>query len=351
MVIAGWERTVATTTMYADRSDGEGGASDRPTLSVTVTNYNYAPYLRQSIESILNQTYQDFELIIIDNASTEGSVDLLHDLPSHDRRVRPIIRPRNEGMLFRYREAADASRGRYRVHVEADDWVIDPKAFELQVTMLDDNPTMSFCYPALTMVDPEGDVVYVAHADDGDAVLRGEHAFEYVLMLNMTHTDMMIRQNAYRATPGYQEGFPHTTDAMLAVHLCEVGEVGCIDRSLYAFRQHGSNLHRRDESGLVKEEYLPMIAAAFDGPLGLRMGDPRAARRRVEQNALIHPRQYIFSGDPRTGWWFYWHSTKLRPYRTLAQRATANLLARTVLGDRGYARLRSRYRSQLETET
>jgi hypothetical protein len=95
-----------------------------------------------------------------------------------------------------------------------------------------------------------------------------------------------------------------------------------------------------------------MIAAAFDGPLRSKIVNPRAARRRVEQNALIHlPRQYVFSGDPRTGWWFYWQSLKLRPVLTVGQRATAYLLARTVLGERGYARLRSRIGSRLGTQT
>jgi glycosyltransferase involved in cell wall biosynthesis len=314
-----------------------------PTLSVTVTNYNYAPYLRQSVESILNQTYDDFELIIIDNASTDGSADLIHELASRDRRIRPIIHPQNEGMLFSYREAAAESRGKYRVHVEADDWAIDPKAFEVQIAILDEHPTMSFCHSAITMVERDGQIVYVAQAHDDDTVQPGEQAVEHLLMLGLTHTGMMIRQDAYRATVGYEEGFAHTTDTMLAVHLCEIGEVGYVDRSLYAFRQHGSNLHLRDEAGLVENEYFPMIAAAFDGPLLSKMDDPRAARRRVEQNALIHlPRQYIFGGDPRTGWWLYWHSTKLRPYRTIAQWGTAYLLARTVLGERGYDWFRTR---------
>jgi glycosyltransferase involved in cell wall biosynthesis len=323
-----------------------------PVLSVTVTNYNYAPYLRQCVESILSQTYENFELIIIDNASTDGSADLIHDLASEDRRIRQIVHPQNEGMLFSYREAAAESRGIYRVHVEADDWVIDPKAFEVQIAILDENTTMSFCHSAITMVERDGQVIYVAESHDGDTIQPGERALERLLMLGLTHTGMMIRQDAYRATPGYEEGFPHTTDTMLAVHLCAVGEVGYVERSLYAFRQHGSNLHLRDEAGLVENEYFPMIAAAFAGPLPSKMDDPGAARRRVEQNALIHlPRQYIFSGDPRRGWRLYWQSTKVRPYRTVAQRETAYLLARTALGQHRYEWFRTRFDNRWGAKT
>ncbi len=67
-------------------------------------------------------------------------------------------------MLFSYREAAAASRGKYRVHVEADDWVIDPTAFEQQITMLDTNPAVTFCYTALAMIGPKGEVLFLGHA-------------------------------------------------------------------------------------------------------------------------------------------------------------------------------------------
>jgi glycosyltransferase involved in cell wall biosynthesis len=316
-----------------------------PVLSVTVTNYNYAAYLPHSVESILNQTYKDFELVIIDNASTDNSVELIQEFASQDQRVRPIIHPQNEGILFSYREAADTSRGRYRVHIEADDWVLEPNAFELQVALLEDNPSVSFCYPAMTMIDPNGEVVLVSHAHDGDALLPGERAFESLLNLKFTHSGMMIRKDAYRATPGYESGFPHTLDTMLAIHLCEVGDVGYIDQSLYAFRQHGSNMHRQAESGLLVDEYFPMIDAAFAGPLGKKVDDPEAVRRRVEQRALVHlPTQHIFRGDLRTGWWLYWKSLQRKPFRTVAQRATLDLTARTVLGARGFEQLRRRLR-------
>jgi glycosyltransferase involved in cell wall biosynthesis len=314
-----------------------------PLLSVTVTNYNYATYLRQTVESILNQTYDDFELVIIDNASTDGSAKLIHDLASHDRRVRSIFHPKNEGMLASYREAANIPRGKYRVHVEADDWVIDPEAFELQVALLEGHPSVSFCYPAMTMVDSKGDIVYVSHPHDGDVIVPGEQAVESLLSLMFTHTGLMVRQEAYRATEGYQAGFPHTTDTMLAIRLCEVGDVGYLDQTLYAFRQHGSNLHRQDESRLLETEYLPMIAAAFEGPLGRRLLHSEAVRRRVEQRAFVHlPSQHIFRGELGTGWWLYWKSMRRRPYRTVAQRATLHLLARTVLGGRVFEQLRGR---------
>src|SRR4029453_10232731 len=105
------------------------------------------------------------------------------------------------------------------------------------------------------------------------------------------------------------------------------------DRRLYAFRQHDTNLHNRPELAVVRNEIFPVIAAAFDGPLGSRIPDADAARRRVEQRALVHlPTQYIFSGQPRTGWRLYLESLKLRPIDTVFQRRTVSLLARTLLG-------------------
>ena len=315
-----------------------------PTLSVTVTNYNYAPYLDQNLESILSQTYDDFEVIIVDNASTDRSLEILRRHAAVDPRIRIIEHATNEGIFTSFREASDACRGRYRVHVDADDWVLEPDAFEEQVTLLEKHPSMAFCYSAMTMIDAGGQPVHIAHPHRGDVVQPGELALEGLLTFNLTHTGMMLRLDAYRSSRGYRDDVPHVADMLLAVHMCETGDVGYIDRSLYAFRQHTANLHLSPQLEVVKREILPVIAAAFDGPLGARVPDARAVRRRVEQNALVHlPWQYIFTGQRRTGWRLYWESVKLRPYDTVVQRATLHLLARTILGTRGYEWLESRF--------
>jgi glycosyltransferase involved in cell wall biosynthesis len=325
-----------------------------PVLSVTVTNYNYGRFLAQNIESVLSQTFGDFELLLIDNASTDESREVMQGYAAKDERVRIIVHPENLGYFASLREAGEVSRGRYRVPIEADDWVIEPDAFAAQVELLERHPTVTFVYSAMSMLGSNGDVHFVARAHDQDVVIPGPEALESILSFHLTHTGMMMRQDAYRATSGYDSRFPHIADMHLGAQLCALGDVGYINSRLYAFRQHDTNLHLRPQLNVVRNEMLPVIAAAFDGPIGARLEDGAAIRRRVEGNALVHlPTQYVFSGQYRAGWRLYWESLKERPVATVVQPRTISLVSRTLLGPRGHhwlstrvAPRRSRERSQ-----
>ena len=318
----------------------EQAPGDCPSLTVTVTNYNYAHFLPRCLDSIQSQSFTNFELIVIDNASSDDSLRVIEQHAEQDSRVRVIAHERNQGALASLRESCDLSRGQYRVHVDADDWIISPDAFAQQLSMLEANREVVFVYSSMTMFGPDGEKILVSRPYDRDTVLPGERALEAVLGFNLTHSGLMLRLDAYRAAGGYPNGMLHVNDMLLAVRMCERGDVGYLDRELYAFRQHGKNIHLGPQLQVVKREILPVIDAAFDGPLGPRIPDGVAVRRRVTRNALVHlPTQYIFRGERLFGWRLFWESMKVRPIDTALQRRTLSLLARTVLGQSAYARL------------
>jgi glycosyltransferase involved in cell wall biosynthesis len=311
-----------------------------PVLSVTVTNYNYASFLPQNVESILGQSFGDFELILIDNASTDESLDVMQRYASGDTRIKVVTHAENVGMFGSYREAGELAQGRYRVPVDADDWVLESDAFARQVAMLDANPSATFVYSAMTMVESDGLPIQVSQPYPHDIVLPGELALEKILTFNLTHSGLMHRLDAYRRTGGYRPSLPHVADMLLGVQLAELGDVGYIDRSLYAFRQHGTNVHLSPQLQVVKNEILTVIDEAFAGPLASRLPNAAELRQRVLRRALVHlPTEYIFSGELKSGWRLYAESARLRPIDTIFQRRTLNLLARTLLGGKGYARL------------
>ena len=311
-----------------------------PRLSVTVTNYNYADYLPRNIESVLSQSFDDLELIVIDNASTDNSVELVQKYAAGDPRIRLIAHEVNQGSLASFRESCDVSRGRYRVQVDADDWVRMPDAFERQVRLLDANPQMTFAFSALTMEGDDGQEPSIYRPFHGDQVLHGEDALDGILGFSLGHSGMMLRLDAYRACGGYPDGFKYYDDMLLAVRLAELGDVGYVDDGLYAGRQHSGNEHLTPQLKVVEQEILPIIDIAFSGPLGQRLPDAAAARRRIEKRALVHHATFhIFSGRPRQGWRLYWESAKARPVETIFQLRTINLVARTALGGTAYAKV------------
>jgi glycosyltransferase involved in cell wall biosynthesis len=312
-----------------------------PRLSVTLTNYNYARFLPQALDSILAQTYREFELIVIDNASTDESLAIIRAYAERDSRMRVISHDANVGALASLRESCDLCRGVYRVHVDADDWIIAADAFERQIAILDANAEMTFVYSCLTMFDGEGTKTYVSHAFDGDVVVPGDVAVEAVLGFTLNHTGTMMRLDAYRRTDGYPDGLPHVDDMLLAVRLCELGSVGYIDDELYSFRQHGANVHLAPQLKVLREEFLYVVEAAFDGPLGPELS--AKTRRRILKKTLVHlPTQYIFKGEPVAGWRLWLQSARVRPMETIFQKRTISLVARTVFGGRLYSALDER---------
>src|SRR5689334_9568753 len=94
--------------------------SDSPTISVCMPVYNAQTYVRQAVQSILAQTFSDFEFIIIDDGSTDESPTILRELAEKDSRIRVTSRP-NTGYAKALNEALQQSRGQYIARMDADD--------------------------------------------------------------------------------------------------------------------------------------------------------------------------------------------------------------------------------------
>lgn len=95
---------------------------DTFSLSVIVPVYNAEKYLSECIESILNQTYKEFELILVDDGSTDNSRNICEDYAQKDSRIK-VIHQKNQGVIKARFAGADESRGEYITFVDADDWI------------------------------------------------------------------------------------------------------------------------------------------------------------------------------------------------------------------------------------
>src|SRR5579863_2438585 len=116
-----------------------------PAVSVIVPNYNHARFLRKRLGTILAQTYQDFELILLDDCSTDESRAILQEYASNPR-VRLEFNDANSGSPFRqWNKGVRLARGRYVWIAESDDYA-DAKFLETAVPLLDTNPETQFAY-------------------------------------------------------------------------------------------------------------------------------------------------------------------------------------------------------------
>ena len=135
-----------------------------PTVSVVVPNYNHARFLRKRIESVLGQTYQDFELILLDDCSTDDSRTILSEYAG-DARVRVEFNEVNSGSTFKqWNKGVGLARGKYVWLAESDDYA-DERLLEKLVGRLEEDPSAVLCYCRSWRVSGDGELN--GHWDSG----------------------------------------------------------------------------------------------------------------------------------------------------------------------------------------
>ena len=127
-------------------------------VSVIVPNYNYARYLPQRIESILNQTFRDFELILLDDASTDNSTAILEKYRDNPHVTHLVINETNTGSPFhQWMKGILLARGKYVWVAEADD-LAEPTFLETCVRLAEAHPDTALCYAGSLLIDEQGNV-------------------------------------------------------------------------------------------------------------------------------------------------------------------------------------------------
>jgi glycosyltransferase involved in cell wall biosynthesis len=139
-----------------------------PEISVIIPVFNAAPFLNESIESILNQTFSDFELIILNDKSTDESLEIIKKFQSKDNRIIIIDKEQNVGPANLRNEGINAARGKFIALMDADDIAI-PTRFEKQITVLKNNPEIGVCGTGFTFFGSKKNKT-VKHSTHHDAI-------------------------------------------------------------------------------------------------------------------------------------------------------------------------------------
>lgn len=128
-----------------------------PKITVLMPVYNCALYIKEAVDSILNQTYSDFEFLIIDDASTDGTIDLIKDYT--DTRIKLIEKPVNTGYTNSLNFGLSIAKGEYIARMDGDDISL-PERFEKQVEFLNENKDVVLCGTALKIIDSDRVICY-----------------------------------------------------------------------------------------------------------------------------------------------------------------------------------------------
>jgi glycosyltransferase involved in cell wall biosynthesis len=130
----------------------------RPRVSIGMPVYNGERFLREALDSVLAQTFEDFELIISDNASTDRTQEICQAYAAQDRRIRYYRNEENLGAAWNYNRVFELSTGEYFKWAAHDD-LCAPEHLERCVEVLDRYPAVVLCYPKTTIIDEHGQQV------------------------------------------------------------------------------------------------------------------------------------------------------------------------------------------------
>jgi glycosyltransferase involved in cell wall biosynthesis len=208
-----------------------------PLVSIYITNYNYAAFIRQSIESALKQTLQDFELLIIDDGSKDNSKEIIETY--RDNPKVSIIYQQNKGLNVTNNIAMRAAQGRYIMRLDADDFLV-PDALEKMVAVLEKDDALGLIFPDYYYVDKEGNIT-------GE---EKRHNFEREVSLydQPAHgACTMIRLDFLKQIGGYNESFTCQDGYDLWIKFITHYKVTNINQPLFYYRRHGSNLTTNEE--------------------------------------------------------------------------------------------------------
>ncbi len=210
-------------------------------LSVVLSVYNGEAFVADAIECILDQTYTDFELILINDGSKDGSLEIMERYAARDKRVR-IIDQENTGLTIALRRGVDAARGEYIARMDVDDWSM-PDRFEKQMALLRANPELVAVTCDLEHFYDDGTRSHVAKIRKDPRVLP-----LYMVFTNRIggHGQMIYRRDAYHAAGGYDPEYNYAEDYDLWTRLLEQGPFGVVPEVLYRYRTGHDSISSRN---------------------------------------------------------------------------------------------------------
>lgn len=222
-------------------------------VSVLMPVYNCAPYLREAIESILGQSFADYEFVVVNDGSTDESLEILKEYERRDHRL-TVISQQNAGIVVALNRGLSVCSGTWIFRMDGDD-VSLPNRFATQLSAVGDDPSLVLVGSACEQVDSQGRLLKISrypstHGDLVSALVNGGAFFP--------HPSACIRREVVQALGGYRERFRHAEDYDLWLRSSQLGRVGCCREVLLKLRKHRANISNLDGG---RHQYLRGAAA------------------------------------------------------------------------------------------
>jgi len=248
----------------------EPPAAPPPKVSVVVPNYNHGRFLRQRLQSVFTQTYRDFEVIYLDDASTDDSNDVFREFAGQPG-VRAVYGTRNSGSPFgQWNKGVALARGEYVWIAESDD-AADPRFLETLVPVLDRHPAVGLVHCGFRRIDERGETTRdsegwwseldpVRWARDFVGPGRDELAFLGRWNVISNASGVLLRKDVYRRVGGADESMRLAGDWLLWIQMLLVSDAAFVARPLNLWRWHPATLREQAvRSGVERREIARVL--------------------------------------------------------------------------------------------
>lgn len=204
-----------------------------PRVSVLMPAYNAEKYIGAAIESVLNQTFTDFELIIVNDGSTDNTPNIIHEYEQHDNRIRFINNRINSGLVAVLNQGLDLCRGEYIARMDSDD-IARKNRLELQVKYMDAHPGTGLLGGAYQMFGTKSALITLP---------CDVKILDLLKQCCIAHPTVMMRASVLRKYQLYYDPeYQHAEDYELWSRMIRYTEIQNLPDILLDYRWHGENI-------------------------------------------------------------------------------------------------------------
>jgi glycosyltransferase involved in cell wall biosynthesis len=276
-----------------------------------MASYNHEKYIGESIESVLGQSFNDLELIIIDDASRDDSRKVIEKYSRADARVRPVFHEKNLGIAKTFNEGIRLSKGKFIAFLASDDaWTVDKLKKQMEVLEKDEN----------VIVWTEGEIINdvgqpagkkFTDFNGGSNSKKSGHIFNDLILINYIFGSSLMIKRDHLKDIRFNEGLKYLNDYLLYLDLSVLYDYHFIDESLVKYRIHGSNSissnkkewradmikvddYILDEYGTLINKYIKTKILCYNVYLCYRLGDVRASLGYLVRSIRLSPLSVSF---------------------------------------------------------
>jgi len=203
-----------------------------PTVTVFMAVFNGGKYIKEAIKSILTQNFTDFELLIVNDGSTDNTLDIIAEF--NDPRIRLLHNEGNKGLTYTRNRGLREAKGKYFAVLDSDD-IAMPSRLKIQVTFMNANPDIAICGGQAIFIDANSKEI-----KGYEVPVSNNLSHQLVLHNIFINSTLMIKTAVMKELGGYREMSP-AEDYDLSFRIALKHQVANLSDKLVAYREHGNN--------------------------------------------------------------------------------------------------------------